>query len=110
MSEIDERYAAAEAAKDQGDIEGAVEQLKAIVADDPNHVLTRLALAKLLIQTGDAEQAVAHAQKACEIEPTEWFNFTALSMTYQKAWAATNDRRYIQLAEEAMAQSRMLEQ
>ena len=37
-------------------------------------------------------------------------SFTALSVTYQRAFAGTNQMGYIRLAEEAMERSRMLSQ
>ncbi len=48
--------------------------------------------------------------KACELEPQDSFNFTALSVTYQRAWAGTQDQQYITKAEDAMAKAQMLSQ
>ena len=50
-----------------------------------------------------------HARKACEIEPNDPFSYTALSVTYQRAFAGTNNMQYIRMAEDAMEQSRMLQ-
>ena len=110
MSDINSRYNAADRLKDEGKTDEAIREMRAIVADDPTHVLSHLALAKLLTAAGEHEAAVEHAKKACELEPEEWFNYTALSMTYQKAWAGTGKQEYITMAEDAMARSRMLEQ
>ena len=37
------------------------------------------------------------------------FSFTALSVTYQRAFAGTNNMQYIRMAEDAMEQSRILQ-
>ena len=44
-----------------------------------------------------------------EIEPEDAFNFTAMSVTYQRAWQGTQNNEYIQLAEDAMAQAHNLQ-
>ena len=108
-STLNERYNEAEKLKDSGSTDAAIEKWELLVSEHPEHVLTHLALAKLYTQTGQHEKAVEHGKKACELEPEEWFNYTALSMTYQRAWAGTGNQEYIQLAEDAMAKSRMLE-
>lgn len=109
MSNIVEKYNQAEKLKDQGNSDDAVKLLQEILAEDPNHVLSHLTLARIFTQIGRHLEAIEHGRKACEIEPTDAFNFTALSVTYQKAWAGTGERQFIGLAEEAMAQARVLE-
>ncbi len=110
MSTANELYNEAEKLKDSGQPAEAIEKLEALVTSHPDHVLSHLALAKLYTQTGKHEAAIEHGKIACDLEPDEWFNFTALSMTYQRAWAGTQVQEYIGLAEDAMARSRMLEQ
>jgi hypothetical protein len=56
-------------------------------------------------KTGQHDLAIKHSEKACELEPNDAFNFTALSVTYQRAWAGTEDQQYIAKAEEAMAKA-----
>ncbi len=109
MSNIVEKYNQAEKLKDQGNSDDAVKLLQEILVQDPNHVLSHLTLARIFTQIGRHMEAIEHGRKACEIEPTDAFNFTALSVTYQKAWAGTGERQFIGLAEEAMAQARVLE-
>jgi hypothetical protein len=53
--------------------------------------------------------AIAHNQKACELEPSDPFNFTAMSVTYQRAFAGTGERKYIAMAEDAMATARNMQ-
>jgi tetratricopeptide (TPR) repeat protein len=108
MTSAMQRFNEAEKLKDQGKIEEAASILNSILADDPAHVLSHLTLARIYTQTGRHQEAVQHAEKACELEPTDSTNFTVLSVTYQRAWAGTQDQRYIQMAEDAMARSRMI--
>jgi Flp pilus assembly protein TadD len=108
-STLNERYNEAERLKDSGNVQEAIVILAQLAEEHPEHVLTHLALAKLYTQTGQHEKAVEHGKKACELEPNEWFNFTALSMTSQRAWQGTGNQEYITLAEDAKAKSHMLQ-
>jgi hypothetical protein len=76
------------------------------VALEPAFVRGHLALAVLYHHTGDHELAVQHAERACELEPGDSFNFAALSVTCQRAFEATRDPAWIHRAEMAMARSR----
>ena len=73
---------------------------------DEQFVRGHLALAVLYHQTKNYPLACKHAERACELEPTDSFNFAALSVTYQRAFEGTRDQNYIQKAEMAMARSR----
>ena len=84
--------------------------LNEIVAEDESFVLAHLALARVYTKTGQHDLAVTHGEKACELEPQDSFNFTALSVTYQRAWAGTQDQQFITKAEDAMAKAQMLSQ
>jgi predicted Zn-dependent protease len=108
MTSISERYNQAEKLKDAGQSDQAEQLLVALLADEPGHVLSHMTLARIYTAAGKHESAVAHAEKACELEPSESFNFTLLSVTYQRAYAGTGDQRFIRMAEDAMARSRML--
>jgi tetratricopeptide (TPR) repeat protein len=109
MSDLTAKYNEAEKLKDEGKYDEAVALLTEILGEDENHVLTHLTLGRIYTLTGKFDQAIEHGQKACDIEPSEPFNFTALSVTFQRAWAGTQDQKFIQLAEDAMAESRRLE-
>jgi tetratricopeptide (TPR) repeat protein len=109
MNEITRKYNEAEKLKDQGKYDEAVELLNQILVEDPQHVLTHLTLGRIFTLQGKFDQAVEHSQKACQLEPNEPFNFTALSVTFQRVFAGTQDHKYIQMAEDAMAESRRLE-
>lgn len=88
----------------------AVEKLEEALAIDPGFVRAHLALAVTYHQMKEYEKSVEHGEKACEVEPNDPFNFTALSVTYQRAFAGTNDPKFIQLAEEAKAKADMMGQ
>lgn len=109
MSTITERFNAAEKLKDSGKTEEAIQALEGILADDPDHVLSHLTLGRIYTLAKNFELAIQHGKRACELEPNEPFNFTALSLTYQRTFAGTQDTSYIRLAEDAMAESRRLE-
>jgi Flp pilus assembly protein TadD len=109
MPDVDALYAEAEQLKDTGDAEGAVAKLNDLLQQDESHVLSHLTLAVLLGKLGRHELAVQHAQRACDLDPTEPFNFTAASVCYQRAFAGTGERSYIQKAEDAMAQAHLLQ-
>ena len=109
MADVNALYAEAEQLKDEQKLEAAIEKLKECLELDPQHVLSHLAMAVVFGKLGQHEIACQHGEKACELEPTDAFNFTALSVTYQRAWAGTQQQHYIAKAEEAMAKSHMLE-
>ena len=108
MSNVVAMYAEAERLKDNGQDVEAIELLVKLLEIDPQHVLSHLTLARLYTRTGQHDLAIAHNRKACELEPNDSFNFTAMSVTYQRAFAGTGERKYIQLAEDAMAHARSM--
>ena len=109
MADVNALYAEAEKLKDDQQFEAAIEKLNECLEKDPNHALSHLALAVVYGKVGQHDKACGHGEKACEVEPTEAFNFTALSVTYQRAWAGTQQQEYIAKAEEAMAKAHALE-
>jgi tetratricopeptide (TPR) repeat protein len=109
MPTVHELYNEADRLKDEGKHDEAIAKLNELLAQDEKHVLAHLALAVLYFRTKNFEQSVRHGQRACELDPTDPFNFTAMSVTYQRAFAGTQNRQYIQLAEEAMARAHMLQ-
>src|SRR5262249_7156138 len=101
MADVVELYDEAERLKDDGRLDDAVAKLHEALGVDPKYTLAHAALAVILQKLGKHEEAIEHAQKACELEPNDPFSFTALSVIYQRVFAATNDMKYIHLAEEA---------
>ena len=108
MSDLHARYNDVEKEIDAENFEEAIAGLTSIVDEDAAFVLAHLALARVYTKTGQHDLAIQHAEKACELEPTDSFNFTALSVTYQRAWAGTEDQQYITKAEEAMAKAQAI--
>ncbi|TWU41039.1 tetratricopeptide repeat protein [Novipirellula artificiosorum] len=109
VSDIYTQYNEVEKLIDGEKFEEAIAGLNEIVGEDETFVLGHLALARVYTKTGQHDLAIKHGEKACELEPEDAFNFTALSVTYQRAWAGTQDQQYITAAEDAMGRARMLE-
>ena len=103
-------YDEADKLKEAGDLEAAAAKLGEAVEADDSYALAHAGLSVVLQKLGKHEEAILHAQRVCELEPEDPFSFTAMSVTYQRAFAGTNNMEYIQLAEEAMAKSHFLSQ
>ena len=71
-------------------------------------VLAHSALAVVYGKVNQHEKAIEHGVRASELEPDDSFSWTALSVTYQRAFAGTDEHKYIQMAEDAMAKSKMM--
>ncbi|EMB13416.1 MULTISPECIES: tetratricopeptide repeat protein [Rhodopirellula] len=106
--ELYERYNEVEKLIDEEKYEEAIAGLTPLVEEDETFVLAHLALARVYTKTGQHDEAIAHGKKACELEPEDAFNFTAMSVTYQRAWAGTQNQAYIAAAEDAMARAQQL--
>lgn len=100
--DIERMYDDAVCRKDEGDVEGAVAALRALLQIEPDHVLSHSALAVYLQKLGQREEAVAHAQRVTELEPNDPFSFTQLSVICQRCGL-------IPEAEDAMARARELQ-
>lgn len=102
MPTREERYEAAEAVKNAGDLAGAVVALEAVVADHPDFALAHSALAAWCTRLERHDDAVRHARRVCELEPNDPFSYTALSVACMRGGRIAE-------AEEALARSRMLQ-
>jgi Flp pilus assembly protein TadD len=109
-NEVVKLYDEADRLKAQGQLEAAVDKLRDALAIDENYALAHSALAVVLQRLQRHDEAIAHARKVGELEPRDPFSFTALSVTYQRAYAGTGQMEFIRLAEEAMERSRQLQQ
>lgn len=109
MPDVDQLYNEAEQLKDEGKLTEAIDRLQELLKVDPNHVLSYLALAVLYGRVNEHEKAIECGLRACELDAEDAFNFTAMSVTYQRAWQGTQRGEYIQLAEEAMARAQALQ-
>lgn len=99
---LHEQYDAAIELKNQGDLEGAISKLEEIAKENPEHTDTHSALSVFLQRVGRFEEAIAHANKVCELQPDDWFSFTQLSQIYVKCGK-------IQEAEDAKARAHVLQ-
>jgi Flp pilus assembly protein TadD len=109
MSDLFQRYNEIEKQIDAENYDEAIPALVALTEEDESFVMAHLALSLVYTKTGQHDLAVQHGEKACELEPNDSFNYTALSVTYQRAWAGTQDQAYITKAEDAMAKAKMIE-
>lgn len=110
MSDIYSQYNEVETLIDEGKNDEAIDGLQKIVEQDETFVLAHLALARVYTKAKQHDLAIKHGEKACELEPTDAFNFTAMSVTYQSAWEGTQDQQYIQKAEEAKWKAQTIQQ
>jgi len=108
MADAIKLYDEGQALKDEGKYDEAIAKLLESAAADETYVLPHLGLGILYGLVAKHEEAVKHAEKACEIDPNDAFNFTTLSTIYQRAWAGTQNMEYIQKAEDAMAKAAVL--
>lgn len=102
-------YDEAEKLKDDGKHQEAIAKYLEILEIDETFALAHLALAVAYGKLGDHEKAVQHGERACQLEPNDPFSFTAMSVTYQRAFAGTRNQEYIHLAEHAMAKAHALQ-
>ncbi len=104
MSETnpDKLYDAACKLKEQGNLEGCVDALKAILTAHPDHLQTHLALGVHLQKLGRFDDAITHAKRVTELNPTDAFSFTQLSVIYQRCGKILE-------AEDAMAKAREIQ-
>lgn len=70
--------------KNAGNLAGAVEKLKSLLVEHPEHLDTHSALAVYLQRLGDFEGAIQHGKRVCELAPQDPFSFTQLSVIYVK--------------------------
>jgi tetratricopeptide (TPR) repeat protein len=109
MADVHSIYDEGERLKDEGKLTEAVEKYLEALEADSSFALAHLALAVVYGRLGDHEKAVQHGERACELEPEDPFSYTAMSVTYQRAFAGTQNREYIPLAENAMARAHALQ-
>lgn len=110
MSDVVKLYDEADQLKNDGKLDEAVAKLQEVLVIDENNALAHSALSVVLQRLQKHEDAVKHAEQVCKLEPSDPFSFTAMSVTYQRAYAGTNNTDYIRLAEDAMEKSRQLSQ
>lgn len=108
MTSVNELYNEADRLKDAGDYPAAIAKLEELLEIDPSYAIAHSALAVLCGKVQRHEDAISHAVRVTELEPNDSFSWTALSVTYQRAFAGTGNKSYIQMAEDAMARAKMV--
>ncbi len=108
MSSAVEIYDQADDLKEEGKLEEAVAKLLEALEVDEKYALAHSALGVLLQKLGRNDEAFQHVELVCELEPNDPYSFMSKSVICQRIYASTQDAKYIQLAEEAMEQSRQL--
>lgn len=109
MATSRELYDEADQLKDAGKHDEAVAKYQEILAEEETYVLAHAALAVVLGRLDRHDEGIVHARRVCELEPNEAFSHAQLSVVYQRAFQATNNPQFIQLAEDAMGRSRTIE-
>jgi tetratricopeptide (TPR) repeat protein len=104
-----ELYNEAMRLKNEGELEQAVAKLHEALEVDNEYALAHSALAVVLQKLERHDEAIVHAECVCKLLPSDPFSYTALSVTYQRAYAGTGDMKYIPMAEQAMERSRMVQ-
>jgi Flp pilus assembly protein TadD len=102
MPSVDERYDEAIALQEKGELPAAIDKLKSVLAENPDHALSHSALSVYLGRLEQFDEAVVHAQRVCELEPDDPFSFVAMSLICQKAGRLAE-------AEEASMQARRMQ-
>jgi len=102
MDTREDRYEAAEALKNAGRLADAVAALEAVVVEHPDFALAHSALAAWCTRLDRHEEAVRHARRVCELEPSDPFSYTALSVACMRGGRIAE-------AEDALAKSRMMQ-
>ncbi len=106
---VHDLYNEGEKLKDQGKYPEAIEKFEQAVTADETFALAHFALAVAYGKVGEHDKAVVHAERACQLEPGDPFSYTALSVTYQRAFAGTQNPQYIRMAEDAMARAHAMQ-
>jgi len=85
MASEQEQYDDAMFEFSQGNYDGCIERLKALLADDPENFDAQLALGMAYYRKQDYATAIAEGHKAEKLRPKEQLVHTNLSLFYMKA-------------------------
>jgi len=99
MPTKEEKYDEAIELQQGGNLQGAVDKLHELLGQEPDYALAHSALSVFYDKLQQADKAVDHARKVCELEPEDPFSFMAMSLICQKAGKLPE-------AEQALTQAR----
>ena len=85
MASLQEQYDDAMYDFSTGDFDGAIAKLRAVLAVEPDHFESQLALGMAFYRKGDYATAIAEGHKAEQLRPNEQLVHTNLSLFYMKA-------------------------
>jgi tetratricopeptide (TPR) repeat protein len=85
MASVQDIYDEAMFAFSRGDYDGAVAQLRSLLAEEPAHFDAQLALGMAFYRKGDYAAAIAEGKKAEALKPREQLAHTNLSLFYMKS-------------------------
>jgi tetratricopeptide (TPR) repeat protein len=85
MGSLQDQYDDAMFDFSRGDYESAIARLKSVLAQDPAHFESQLALGMAYYRKGDYALAIAEGHKAEQLKPREQLVHTNLSLFYMKA-------------------------
>ena len=85
MASSQEQYDEAMFKFSSGDYQGAIEGLRALLAQEPLNLDAQLALGMAYYRKGDLQTAIQEGHKAERLKPHEQLVHTNLSLFYQKA-------------------------
>src|SRR5437879_2720870 len=85
MESLQEKYDEAMLQFSQGEYDGAIEKLTAILQSEPQHFEAQLALGMAYYRKGDYATAIAEGRKAEAMKPHDQLVHTNLSLFYMKA-------------------------
>src|SRR5687768_8796714 len=85
MPSLQEQYDDAMFEFSTGNYDAAIERFKAVLAEDPAHFDSQLALGMAYYRKGDFKTAIEEGQKAQKLKPGEQLVHTNLSLFYMKA-------------------------
>jgi predicted Zn-dependent protease len=102
MPTVSELYDEAIALQQAGKLDEAVGKLEALVAAHPDFALAHAGLSAFYGKLNRHDEAIAQAQKVCELDPADPFSFMAMSLICQRAGRIAE-------AEQALAQAMELQ-
>jgi Flp pilus assembly protein TadD len=101
MATKEAMYDEAIALQQQGDVEGAVGKLEALLGEHADYALAHAALSVFFSKLEKHDQAVEHASRVCELEPEDPFSFVAMSLVCQKAGRLADAEQALMQAQQA---------